>query len=238
MRSNIKLFCFPYAGGSASVYQKWSEKLSDNIKVIPVELPGRGIKFNEKLETNFDNIIDILYSELISQIDEKSLYAFWGHSMGSIIEFFLTQRLMKDNKKLPVHIFFSGQVPPQYMVKEYYYQLPDDDFLKYLDSLGGMPCEIMYNQELRRIFLPIIRSDMIAINSAELKDSFLKMPVNITILYGDNDISTDNGVMNKWCNLCSKNCELEEFSGDHFFINQYENDIISLIEKTLKRYIS
>ena len=120
--------------------------------------------------------------------------------------------------------------------KEFYYQLNDNEFLKYLRSLGGIPDEILYNEELCEIFLPILRSDMMAVNTAELVTDGRLIPVNISVLYGSNDNSVDKSVMDKWKETSSKQCEFLEFVGNHFFINQYEKEILELIEKRLEAF--
>lgn len=38
---NITLFCFPFAGGGASAYNSWVQKMKDTITVCPIQLPGR-----------------------------------------------------------------------------------------------------------------------------------------------------------------------------------------------------
>ncbi|WP_243156380.1 thioesterase domain-containing protein [Clostridium sp. C8-1-8] len=39
----------PYEGGSGAIYYKWKRYLSPSIKLVPIELKGRGKRFNEKL---------------------------------------------------------------------------------------------------------------------------------------------------------------------------------------------
>src|SRR5438874_2589259 len=38
----FRLFCFPYAGGSASVYRQWAALADPRIDVVALQLPGRG----------------------------------------------------------------------------------------------------------------------------------------------------------------------------------------------------
>ena len=45
--SNISLYCLPYSGGSAAMYYKWRNVLSDNITLKPLEPVGKG-KGNEQ----------------------------------------------------------------------------------------------------------------------------------------------------------------------------------------------
>ncbi len=43
------MFCLPPAGSSASIYHPWKKQISDNIRIIPIEYSGHGIKINESL---------------------------------------------------------------------------------------------------------------------------------------------------------------------------------------------
>ena len=45
---NITLFCFPFAGGGASAYNSWVQKMKDTITVCPIQLPGREERIMEK----------------------------------------------------------------------------------------------------------------------------------------------------------------------------------------------
>jgi surfactin synthase thioesterase subunit len=40
-RAALRLFCFPYAGGGASIYRTWPAYLHADIEVVAVQLPGR-----------------------------------------------------------------------------------------------------------------------------------------------------------------------------------------------------
>ena len=43
----IKLLCFPYAGGSASLFRSWAAALPGDVEISGVELPGRGGRMGE-----------------------------------------------------------------------------------------------------------------------------------------------------------------------------------------------
>ena len=59
--TNKRLFCFPYAGGSAAIYHHWSQLIHPQIAICPAYLPGRGARFSE---TPIDQI-DCLTNELL-----------------------------------------------------------------------------------------------------------------------------------------------------------------------------
>lgn len=43
----MTLFCLPYAGGSGTVYYRWSNYIAPSINLYPIELKGRGKRFKE-----------------------------------------------------------------------------------------------------------------------------------------------------------------------------------------------
>ena len=48
MTGRLRLFCLPYAGGSAvRIYGAWDRYLPADIEVVPVELAGRGSRIGE-----------------------------------------------------------------------------------------------------------------------------------------------------------------------------------------------
>ncbi len=57
----IRLFCLPYAGGSAMVFSKWKDGLDKSILLQPLELAGRGKRINESnYNTAEEAAVDVL----------------------------------------------------------------------------------------------------------------------------------------------------------------------------------
>ena len=44
----MKIFCFPYAGGSSSVFAKWRSYMPRDIEIVAPELAGRGARFKDE----------------------------------------------------------------------------------------------------------------------------------------------------------------------------------------------
>nr|WP_293110877.1 phosphopantetheine-binding protein [Okeania sp. SIO2F4] len=51
--ASTRLFCFHPWGASASMYQQWSDALPPEIEVLPIQLPGRQRRLQEKPFTDF-----------------------------------------------------------------------------------------------------------------------------------------------------------------------------------------
>ena len=63
-KANLRLFCFPYAGGSSIIFRSWLDKLPDNIEICPIELPGRGSKIKQAPLNRLELIIFVIHSFL------------------------------------------------------------------------------------------------------------------------------------------------------------------------------
>ncbi len=78
--ATIRLFCFSYAGGGASLFRQWQPRLHQAIQVVPVQLPGREERLREPLFTSIPAVVDALTEILPPLLDMP--FAFFGHAHG------------------------------------------------------------------------------------------------------------------------------------------------------------
>ncbi|WP_371358657.1 thioesterase II family protein, partial [Salmonella sp. E393-2] len=64
----VRLFCLPYSGASAMTYSRWRRKLPAWLAVRPVELPGRGARMAEPLQTDLASLAQQLARELHDEV--------------------------------------------------------------------------------------------------------------------------------------------------------------------------
>lgn len=60
----LDLYCLPCAGASASVYLRWRRRLPAWVEVLPLELPGRGMRLGEPLVEDFQTLVEQLCEEI------------------------------------------------------------------------------------------------------------------------------------------------------------------------------
>ena len=58
--ADLQLFCFPFAGGGASIFRKWDTKLPGNVEVCVIQLPGREDRFLEPPFRQIGPLVDAL----------------------------------------------------------------------------------------------------------------------------------------------------------------------------------
>jgi len=230
--NGMKLFCLPYAGGSATVFMKWKRELDARIELIPVELSGRGRRFKEPFYASLHDGVKDISPHIMDRIGESD-YSLFGHSMGTLYICELMKQIQQNGWRKPRHLFLSGMYPPHIRDKKKIHHLPDDEFLQEIIKLGGTPKEISENKELMEIFTPVLRSDYKNVEDYLTIAGGEKWDTDITVLTGDDDEIVSMDEINQWKDYTTRTCSIVPFQGGHFFINEEESKVIDLINKTL-----
>jgi len=231
--SKTKLYCFPYAGGSASsIYSKWKNHLKDSIELCPIELAGRGKRFSVPFYNDLDEVVEDVYSIIEADIKSGVDYAFYGHSFGSILSYELAHKINEKGLNPPKHLFFSGNKAPHRREYKNIHLLPDEEFIQEIIDFGGTPKELLEEKELLNLFLPLLRADFKVNESYQYKDRGTKLDCNITVINGKGDDMTITDIT-EWNLHTTGNSKFYMFDGGHFFINDKTQDIITIINHTL-----
>ena len=222
----VRLFCFPFAGGSATSYLPWAKEFLDEIELVIIQPPGRGSRLTEKPYECMSDIINelIQYAEFIT----SAPYIFFGHSLGSRMAFELVCQFKQNGHALPEYYIGSGSEPPHLeKTRCRIDQLSDHEFLQELKRLNGTPSSVLENKELMAVFMPVLRADFkIAFEYTAKK---IKMPFPMFILNGTDDTNINDKRLTLWQELSESEIEIKYFKGDHFFINTNREEVIVAI---------
>jgi surfactin synthase thioesterase subunit len=233
MSNTTTLFCLPHAGGSSSTYLTWKRFMPQHIVLRPIELPGRGKRIREPLYHSIEEAIDGLY-DMISQELDNTAYAFFGHSMGTILAYELIRKIKDNHHQEPVHMFFSGRFPPFiHDDREWLHTLPDDQFIDNICEIGGTTREVFKNKELREILLPVLRADYGMVERYRHQGEAVMLDCDITVFNGTHDTYVNNMDLRRWQECSRSACTFHEFDGDHFFIQPFKEEIAGIIQRTL-----
>ncbi|WP_372366096.1 thioesterase II family protein [Candidatus Uabimicrobium sp. HlEnr_7] len=230
--ATLRLFCFPYAGGSATVFRKWSESLPENVEVCAIQLPGRGSRLRESLHTNMNELVSDLKTAITDIIDEMP-FAFLGHSMGALVAFELSHILESS----PSHLFVSGHRAPQLPTRfSPIFNLSEEQFLSEIKSLGGMQPQILENRELMNLLLPSLRGDF------EVCDTYVynqktRLDFSITAMAGINDPRANKEETEQWQEQTNDSFAFHMLPGDHFFLDSHANLYFEILNRELYNYL-
>lgn len=227
----IILYCFPYAGGTASYYYDWSHVLGDGIRVIPIEYKGRGRRANEEFCSSLEELVADIGKQ-ITEINGTENYALFGHSMGSTIAYEVYHWMQLNKLPTPNYIFFSGAEPP--MTKEYSsMDLSNTVLLQKLKSYGGTENLILDNQEMLTMVLERLRNDLLILYAYELKHNQIRMDCNIHILWGKDDNINYNRML-EWEKLTSMECSFTILEGGHFYNTSGLQSLFKVLKQQLQ----
>jgi pimeloyl-ACP methyl ester carboxylesterase len=95
----VGLFCFPCAGGTASMYRPFARRLPSTIDVVAVQPPGRESRIAEAPYDRMEPLVAALLPILADHL--RGAFAFFGHSMGARVALSLTRALRDRGLTLP-----------------------------------------------------------------------------------------------------------------------------------------
>ncbi len=235
-QARLRLFCLPYAGGGASIYRTWPNGLPPTIEVWGIQLPGRELRFHEPRLTCLDDLIPPLGDALGPHLTLP--YAIFGHSMGALIGFALSDHLRQRGVAQPLHLFASARRAPHIpRLGPATYNLPEPAFLAELRRLNGTPEAVLAHDELRALMLPILRADF-EINETYVHRSTLPLDCPISAFGGLADRTVTQADLAAWREHTRGSFHLRMLAGDHFFLQSAQADLLQAISQDLAPYLT
>lgn len=234
-QANLRLFCFPYAGGTTYTFRSWTNFLPSTVELCAIELPGRLRRLNEPPYQQLDLLLSVLAIALLPYFNKP--FAFFGHSMGGLIGFELTRLLRKKFARSPVHLFVSGcrafHLPN---LNPTINSLDDEEFKQAIADYGGTPQEVINNEEMMELLMPTLRADFALFeNYVYHQESPLDIP--ITVFGGKQDKLVTQEELAAWQKHTSTDFSLYLFEGGHFFLEEKRRYLLDYIFRKLDSFI-
>ncbi|MDT8912009.1 thioesterase domain-containing protein [Amycolatopsis sp. PS_44_ISF1] len=216
-----RLFVFPHAGAGASAY-RLAPHLPDPVEVCTVQLPGREGRFGEPALTCLDEAVATLAPLVAEHTDLP--YAFFGHSMGSLIAFETARGLRRLGTRLPEHLFLSGMRAPGLPDRDPRHALPDGELLATAELDGVDP-------ELQELLLPLLRADLTLCETHAHRDE-APLPCPLTVLAGSADETVSEPELLAWRRHTTAAFALHLFPGaPHLYVRGAEQELAETITR-------
>ncbi len=231
-----RLFCFSYAGGSASFYSDWSSFLHKNIGVYPYELAGHGGRAEESTLHTVESASKEA-ADTIKEFSDKPILLY-GHSMGGIIAFQTSFELAEKYGTAAAGLFISASVPNYSQTSKMngikMSELNDEEFCDKLIEFEAIDKRIFRVKSFKEIYLPVIRSDFYMTENFIPTDN-IKLDSDMFIYGGSGDKIISAQLLNEWKVHTNKKIQINVMSGGHFFVRQHKERICSDISNFVLR---
>lgn len=232
--ARMRLFCFSYAGGGASIYRSWHEALPSDIELCAIQLPGRENRAGEAPFTRMTPLLETVAASLDPYLDRP--FAFFGHSMGALVSFELSRYLRRTRATSPIALYlgaFRAPHRPNPNIKIHH--LPSEVF-KVVLRAEGIAEMVLQNAELMEAMLPTLRADFEVCDTYEYyEEAPLDCP--LTIFGGLEDVRISRTDLEGWPLHGSQECNLTMFPGAHFFVHSAQDQLCAAIAGRLVHHL-
>ncbi|XMN07859.1 thioesterase II family protein [Streptomyces griseobrunneus] len=213
----LPLVCFPYAGGTPSVFHRWARPLGTGVRVAPLLLPGRGLRLAEEPFTSMGPLVDAVTDALTDQGLDADC-AFFGHSMGAVLAYEVACALRERGRPGPRGLFLSGSRAPHSYGDRRDSTLPEEELVALLGGLGGLGAG---PSAVRRAFLrrrlPALRADLrVCDHYRWRRRAPLDLP--LTVMTGADDPLARPEQADSWRTYTTAAFHRHEVPGAHFYL--------------------
>ncbi len=229
--NQIKLICFPFAGGGRYSYRIFNDYVSSKVKLDFIDLPGRGARTSESLLTSMDDVVEDVYASLKEAIIPGEDFAFFGHSMGALVSYLTTLKMRANGDRLPLKLFLSGRRAPSIPTEKKTYTYPKADFIEEVRDIGGSTEEVLQNEELMNYYEPILRADFQVVEDYRYSPAE-PLTIPMSVLMGTEESFGVEEAL-QWRQESTHEIEFREFKGGHFFIFDFPDQIMNMINDDL-----
>ncbi len=226
-RACLRCFIFPCAGAGVTYFRGWNKHVPENVDWLPVQLPGREMRFSESSFHSIDELLPALESGLSPFLDVPHI--FFGHSLGALLAFCLARRLRTKNRNGLRHLYVAAFRSPR-LPNEHsrLHLLPEKEFLERLLQYEGIPRELTTEPEILSLITAIARSDF------QLHETYVyrrepQLPQPITVFGGEEDPFVRPEMLTDWQFETSGAFNLCLLPGGHHFLREHTAFLVSKI---------
>ncbi|MFB7852952.1 MULTISPECIES: thioesterase II family protein [unclassified Streptomyces] len=208
-----RLVAFPHAGGTARAFAELSYALPEDIGLEAVQYPGRHERRSDPHAEEIAVLADEAAQALAETADHRPLFLA-GLSMGALVAFETARRLAATGTV--TRLIVSAALPPSRDWEERDLDAcADGEIVAELRRLGGVPEELLRDEETVRQVVGLLRADHRALRRYRCPaDTALTVPV--TVLLGDADPKADADRCRGWADHTTRDARTELLPGGHF----------------------
>jgi medium-chain acyl-[acyl-carrier-protein] hydrolase len=234
-RAAMVLFCFPHAGGGASAFATWRERLLPTVDVSAAQYPGREERLDE---TPFRAMSELIAALLdVFPRDDHRPFAFFGHSHGALVAYEMAHALRSAQVPGPAALIVSGcRSPEQRLLRRAIHTLPEPEFREALHAMDGTLAPLLEDERYMALISPGIRADF------EMNETYRPAPrdplaIPVLALAGTRDPLAPVPAVQGWQHHTAGAFELRQIIGAHLFVRDARDETLAAVRDFLRRRV-
>jgi surfactin synthase thioesterase subunit len=234
--ATLRLFLFHHAGGSQLLYREWLEHFPADWEIHLLDAPGRGRLTDLPACRSAEELATCFRDEVVLAMDRP--FAFFGHSMGGLAAYELTQQLASSGLPTPVWLGLSARGAPQAGGDgTERHLMPDAELRRHLAVMGGTPAAILDDEETWRLFAPVIRADLRLVETWRPRPGTPRLRVPLSVFGGTDDVVVSRERLAAWSEHAERFLGLHMFDGDHFYLRHRVAEMVGVIVAEIRAAI-
>lgn len=231
---SARIFCFPHAGGSPRAFLDWQDGLGEDAEILGVCRPGREHRAAETAPT-IQELIDGAAAAItaVTEADGRPFYLF-GHSLGALIAFEVCRRI--SGSATPRHFVASGCSAPSLLPSQRVREiatLTGREFAEAIGFFGGLPAEVIADQEMRDLLLPGLIADFhMAVGYQYQAGPRLSVPA--TLVVGRDDPHVKAAQVEPWSEEFTWPPDCHWVEGGHFYFEQRPATAVDILQALVR----
>lgn len=230
----ITLFCFASAGDVASdLFSGWGEALGDDVAVVPVDYPGRGLRTDDSPVETARHLVDDAIDFIRRTRRGGDSWALFGHSLGALVAYEVASELGSSGLSGELlALIASGRRPPGDPSTVRISELDDVELIDRAASWGGIPRDFLARSSLRPLIVERLRRDLRFGESQIAVGPPLSCPV--IVLGGAADPLVEVDSLARWDGATRATATVHLFDGDHFFLRSRADEVTAVVGHALR----
>lgn len=228
----INFICFPYAGGSPSVFAPWKTEIPNSINFLPVLYPSRELRKNDPMPETIDDFVEEFVDQTMG-LYEKDFILF-GHCTGTLIAYKVLLEVRKRTGKEPICLIASGSESLRFSMsrerKLGKKVLEDNALINQMLKYELVDPDTARSIIFQKYYLPIYQMDLRMLCTYEyIENEPLQCPIHV--LYGDEDHTVREEALKDWKLFSKGPVTFKTFAGKHFYFAKDKQPILDYIKR-------
>lgn len=229
--ATVEVLGLPFEGCHTDPFHQLTRRLEAagaGCTVSTVVLPGHGRLLQEDALGSIGDMADWVCRERGLLTGPRRRLALLGYSSGSLVAFEVARRLVTAGRP-PAALLVNASSPPHLVERSVLDLGTEEGMAQHITDRGFMPAGALASPQLRRLVLPTLRADVLAVDryrcSAETLPA-LGPQTLVQALTGADDLTVREPA--RWSEVTTGPARVVTVPGGHYFIHDSARQLVEL----------